>query len=454
MKLPVLAVLLMAKSALGTAVPRHEGWSSAWWPAHSSVSNVAPSPSSPSSYGKDVVKTSSGLIQGHENAVHPEVAEYLGVPFAAPPVGPLRFAPPKPYQPDPNAGVYEADHYQLSCIQAPSVVNYSQPANFREISVTDALWANHTSEDCLYLNIWTKRSAPSSSPKPVLLWIYGGGFHSGSANDLSSDGALWASEQDVVIVHLSYRLNIFGFPGIPGETQNVAFLDQRLAVEWVRDNAAAFGGDPSRITLFGHSAGGASVSSYSYIWQDDPIVNGLIAESGTADTFGNRFENTTAEGWNEASSILGCGNSSTESTASVLNCMRSKSAQDVYQASVKAAKIVIPTLGKSGQSLAGITGLFGPTVDNHTVFENYTMRGNAGQFMKKPLLTGSNIAEGCFFAEQGQIPIADIAAVTQAIFTCPIDKEARWFANAGVPTWKYRFYGECSVSCYRLNREC
>ena len=80
----------------------------------------------------------------------------------------------------------------------------------------------------------------------------------------------------------SYRLNIFGFPGSPNATQNLGLLDQRLAVEWVRDNIAGFGGDPTRITLFGQSAGGASVDYYSYAWTSDPIVAGFIPESGTA----------------------------------------------------------------------------------------------------------------------------------------------------------------------------
>ena len=100
---------------------------------------------------------------------------------------------------------------------------------------------------------------PGEAAKPVLVWLYGGGFHSGGICDASEQGALWAAEQNVVIVSINYRLNIFGFPGAPGLRQNLGLLDQRLAIEWIRDDIHAFGGDPRRLVLFGHSAGGVSM---------------------------------------------------------------------------------------------------------------------------------------------------------------------------------------------------
>ena len=209
------------------------------------------------------VKTTSGVIIGHANDRYTSVSEYLSIPFAKPPVNDLRFAPPQAYTSD---CTIIADQQPLSCPQAPSTINYSQPLNWQHISVAHGGFANHTSEDCLHLNVWTKYPAPGANVKPVMIWIYGGGFHSGGASDSSEQGAIFAEEQDVVLVNFNYRLGILGFSGAPGLTQNVGLLDQRLAVEWVRDNIAAFGGDPTRITLFGHSAGSASVDYYNYAW--------------------------------------------------------------------------------------------------------------------------------------------------------------------------------------------
>jgi cholinesterase len=101
----------------------------------------------------------------------------------------------------------------------------------------------------------------------------------------------------LLIVPTSYRLNIFGFPGSPSTANNLGLLDQRLALEWVRDNIKAFGGDPSRITLFGQSAGGASVDHYTFAWTDDPIVSAFIPQSGTAVSLGQLKANESAALW-------------------------------------------------------------------------------------------------------------------------------------------------------------
>jgi carboxylesterase type B len=113
-----------------------------------------------------------------------------------------------------------------------------------------------------------------------LVWFFGGGFHAGAAADTSEQGAFFVAEQDVVMVNFNYRLGIFGFSGAPGETQNVGLLDQRMVIEWARDNIHAFGGDPDRITIFRNSAGDASVDFYDYAWPSDPIVAGSIIMSG------------------------------------------------------------------------------------------------------------------------------------------------------------------------------
>ena len=209
------------------------------------------------------VNTTSGSIVGHANDRYATVSEYLAIPFAQPPVNDLRFARPQTFN---GSQQIIASNQPPSCPQAPATVNASQPQNWQNIQSTKAAFANHTSEDCLYLGVWTKYPFLGASLKPVMIFIYGGGFHSGGAADTSEQGAIFAEQQDVVLVNFNYRLGIFGFSGAPGLTQNVGLLDQRLAVEWVRDNIAGFGGDPNRITIFGHSAGGASTDYYNYAW--------------------------------------------------------------------------------------------------------------------------------------------------------------------------------------------
>lgn len=175
------------------------------------------------------------------------------------------------------------------------------------------------------------------------------------------------SELITLLIDFSYRINIFGFPGAPGvPDQNVGLLDQRLAVEWVRDNIAAFGGDPTRITIFGESAGGASVDLYSFAWTKDPIVNGFIAQSGSASLSGGSPVNMSY--WYNISSTLGCGGA--EAGDKTVACMRGKD-----------ANVIMDSVGKlaAGQLSAG----FGPAVDNKTVFSDTARRSTAGNFIKR-----------------------------------------------------------------------
>lgn len=129
---------------------------------------------------------------------------------------------------------------------------------------------------------------------------------------------------------INQRINIFGYPGAPGETQNLGLLDHRMVVEWVRDNIAGFGGDPHRITLFGQSAGGGAIDFYAYAWKKDPIVAGLVSQSGTALSFAISSPNMSAKYWYTAASYLGCGNSGT-----VMSCMRSKNFTSILKAAAK-----------------------------------------------------------------------------------------------------------------------
>lgn len=294
------------------------------------------------------------------------------------------------------------------------------------------------SEDCLTLNVWTKPQV-GDTKKAVLVWIYGGGFSTGTANGAAYNGQYFADQEDVVLVTFNYRLNIFGFPGAPDTTQNLGLLDQRMAVEWVRDNIAAFGGDPLRITLFGQSAGSASVDYYSYAWTQDPIAHGFIEESGSAlgpaPGLGPTSAADAAAFWFTATMTLGCGNSTSDSAAT-LACMKSKSDQELLKA------FLVTTTGGASP----IASSFGPTVDGTVVFSDYTNRSIAGNFSRLPLLTGTTDYEaGLFKVLDAFQNVTQSDAYwnlfDQIVFTCPCSGRANASIAQNVPTWRYRWFG-------------
>ena len=212
----------------------------------------------------------AGAVEGKQ--VGPSRA-FLGIPFAAPPVGDLRWKPPIPAAK--WEGVRKATEFGARCVQAPVFGDMV----FR---------GPEASEDCLSLNVWLPAQA-SATKLPVMVWIYGGGFQAGATSEGRQDGSVLA-QQGVVVVSMNYRLGIFGFfvhPELAKESGrnsagNYGLLDQLAALQWVHDNIAAFGGDPGNVTIFGESAGSFSVSSQ----MASPLAKGLfqkaIGESGAA----------------------------------------------------------------------------------------------------------------------------------------------------------------------------
>jgi para-nitrobenzyl esterase len=221
------------------------------------------------------VRTASGEVAGVKSQQSAVVA-FKGIPFAAPPVGDLRWAPPAPEAS--WKGVRKADALGASCMQ-----------NEREEFLPwtrEFLAHNQVSEDCLFLNVWTPRVSLSGS-LPVLVYIHGGGFTEGSGGVEIYDGERLA-QTGLVVVTINYRLGIFGFfahPELTAESAhhssgNYALLDQIAALEWVKKNIRAFGGDPARVTIWGQSAGAFSVSDLLA----SPLATGLfqraMADSG------------------------------------------------------------------------------------------------------------------------------------------------------------------------------
>jgi para-nitrobenzyl esterase len=215
-----------------------------------------------------IAAVSGGQIQGA--LLDGGGAVFKGIPYAEPPVGDLRWREPRPVKP--WNGVREATGIGPLCAQKPSFI------------VPNA--AEAAKEDCLYLNVWTAHW-PSQSRLPVMVWIPGGGNFAGGSSDVLSDGERLA-RHDVIVVTLNYRLGTLGFFSHPALTResahhasgNQGILDQIAALEWVRDNIAAFGGDPQNVTIFGESAGSLDVS----VLMTSPLSKGLfqraIGESG------------------------------------------------------------------------------------------------------------------------------------------------------------------------------
>ncbi len=227
-----------------------------------------------SAFAADRVTVPMGVVEG----TGPDVAgirAFKGVPFAAPPVGDLRWAPPAPVKK--HDGVIDATKFGNRCSQLPLFGDM----NFRNVGM---------SEDCLYLNIWTpaKTGASGKEKLPVLVYYFGGGFQAGDGSEPRYDGQSMATK-GIVTVTVSYRLGIFGFLAHPELTKaspnhasgNYSLMDQSAALRWVSENIAAFGGDPKKITIAGESAGAYAVSAQMASAMSRNLIAGAISESGS-----------------------------------------------------------------------------------------------------------------------------------------------------------------------------
>ncbi len=241
-----------------------------------------------------VVKTTSGAVQGLiSNGIH----AFKGVRYAAPAIGDLRFKPPQ--KPAPWQGTVDAIGFGAPAMQ----MNFQPPAATdlaRQLSTifTTPAEVKIDNEDCLFLNVWTP-GVGDDKKRPVMFWIHGGGYAYGSGSWPLYDGANLARRGDVVVVTVNHRLNLFGYlylaelgGGEYAQSGNAGMLDLVLALEWVRDNAAAFGGDPGNVTIFGESGGGSKVSTLAAM----PAANGLfhkaIVQSGPGLTGAKKDEAT------------------------------------------------------------------------------------------------------------------------------------------------------------------
>lgn len=233
---------------------------------------------------QETVATRAGLVRGVTSA---GITSFKGIPYAAPPVGPLRWKAPQPVQP--WVTVLVADKTGPACMQGRGDIDPGAPI----------------SEDCLYLNIWRPAGIPPNANLAVMVWIHGGGFIGGAGSERAYDGTNLA-RQGVIVVTLNYRLGRFGWfahPQLTAEagaepTANFGLMDQIAALRWVRENIAGFGGDPKRVTIFGESAGGISVNALMCIAQARGLFAAAITQSGYGRNAATPLE--TAEKMGEA----------------------------------------------------------------------------------------------------------------------------------------------------------
>jgi para-nitrobenzyl esterase len=313
-----------------------------------------------------IARTDAGLVRGTPEG---GLSIYRGIPFAAPPVGKLRWRPPEPA---PKwSGVRAADHFAASCMQQP-------PAELREAG------AQALSEDCLYLNVWTPARSGHDS-LPVMVWIYGGGFNQGStAIPLYSGEQL--ARHGVVVVSMAYRVGPFGFlahPALSADSPhhvsgNFGLLDQIAGLRWVRRNIAAFGGDPHRVTIFGESAGGISVSILAASPLAKGLFDGAISESGGS--FGPT--RTPPEPGENLQTLA----DAERDGAAFAAKLGAGTASDLRQLPAQAV-----------QSAAAGHGLFWPTLDGWVIPGDQYELYQAGRYNDTPILIGTNSDEGALF---------------------------------------------------------
>ncbi|XP_030645781.1 liver carboxylesterase 2-like [Chanos chanos] len=311
-----------------------------------------------------VVQTKLGALEGEYMLVKGSatlVHSYLGVPFAKPPLGPLRLAPPEPVER--WEGVKKATEQPPMCMQDVQLIRTLMSNLSFTMEVPDI------SEDCLYLNIYTPSKPGEDARLPVMVWIHGGGLTMGSAS--ITDGSVLASYQNVVVVLIQYRLGMLGFLSTGDEHApgNYGVLDQVAALRWVQEHIHNFGGDPNSVTIFGESAGGVSVSLQLLSPLSAGLFHRAIAQSGVALMDGVLNPNPYPMAQHVANTT-GCDISSTKK---VVECIKQWSTEDVV------AFVSEP-------SNAMLT--FGITVDGKFLPKPVKELMKNQEFQKMPLMTG------------------------------------------------------------------
>lgn len=311
---------------------------------------------------------------------------FKGIPFAAPPVGELRWKAPAPVKP--WAGVRKADTFADACMQAPNTQGNTAPVN----------------EDCLYLNVWTP--AKSASQKlPVIVWIHGGGYVGGSTSIPMYDGTGFA-RKGVVLVSLAYRLGPYGFMAHPELSREsgkgsgaYGIQDLVTGLQWVRDNVAAFGGDPGNVTIFGHSAGAGAVSFLAASPLSKGLFHRVIAMSGGSFA---PLQTTEQGGFGMSIPSLKLAESTGSAFLAKLGVKSIAEARKLGADAIQAA---------TGGGMS-----FRPAADGHVLSNDLFSLYEQGRFNDTPLLVGHTSDEMASFGGNAQATPADFERQMRAQF--------------------------------------
>ncbi len=353
-----------------------------------------------------VVNTQYGAVRGTTVS---GVDEWLGIPYASPPVGQLRWYPPQP--PAPFAGTFQATQFGSPCPQGIS--QFGTPS---------------TNEDCLFLNIYAPAGARASSGLPVMVWIHGGAFVTGEGSDY--DGSPLVRQGNVIVVTINYRLGLLGFLAHPalsaydpnGSSGNYGIQDQQAAIGWVARNITAFGGNPANITIFGESAGGASVET-QLTAPGLPKVHAAIIQSGAYSQSLPTLASGEATGVGIATNSLDCGGTG----ALTYLCLHGKSASDIVNAVGPA------TLNVS------------PNVDGTTLTQQPLQAYAAGNFQHVPVINGSNHDEYRLFV--GLDELLGEPVLTPATYMSMVDSAFGSFGPAVLAQYPVSSYSGAAFPC-------
>lgn len=315
-----------------------------------------------STFAQSIIQTANGKVEGY---LKENLRIFKGIPFAAPPVGEFRWKAPQPVQC--WSGIKKCTAFSASPIQ-------NKPQPFSCWTEEFIAKPEPLDEDCLYLNVWT--SSKNKEKHPVLVWIYGGGLNSGSANCDIYDGEEMA-KKGVVFVSINYRVGVMGFMAHPelskesgyNSSGNYGFLDQIAALKWVQKNIAAFGGDPNNVTIAGQSAGAFSVNAMIASTLSKGLFHKAIPQSGGL--LSNRFSQNLAASEQQGLKFM-----------EKVNCtsiaeLRKKSADEIQKAS----------------NLPGF-GRFGTTMDGYVLPTNIFDHFKNGKHNQVPIMTGWVTGDG------------------------------------------------------------
>jgi len=404
--------------------------------------------SDPGTNDQLTVRTASGIFTGLiDDTQFPHVRQFRSIPYALPPIGKRRWMPPVAVTPSTRRSY--AYRFPPSCPQYMSKNLTVWTTNITDFAIrtygqpfTDGAMAQASSEDCLYLAIWTpvkaNLSAPESRKLPVALFLPGGDFVGGGVDVPYQRPAGWVERtQKHIVVTANYRVNIGGFPWAAGlETQNVGLLDARMALEWVYANIASFGGDPSRIMLWGQSAGGVAVDMLAHAFPEEPLAASLYMMSGTA-MVNISYPDLTHSNFTFVARNLGCDFPSDPDAE--LECMRQVP-----------MSLIQNFVGQYKDNATKPTMTFKPAPDERIVFFNYTTRDLNGHLPSIPALVSTTSNELSTLSRYPLTNITDgpyqptVDAGTVSVFVCLASNTTVLRGKRGLTTYRYEYAGNFS----------